>query len=366
MKRNWQALQSLTIASVKMYFRNLSAVFFTLFIPVMLVLIFGWLNTGGTGSSLDLSLVNNSQTDIAKGFVESLGKISAFGVHQMSENEAMDKLGKGKTDLVVVIPADFGEVTDTGLKEAKIDARYNEGKPGNGQTAGLILGQVVAGINDSITKSPRPLGLENHGIKTNNLGIIDFLIPGIIAMSIMQLGIFSVAFGFVSFKTTGALRRLQATPTRPLLFIIAQSTARVLIGVIQVLILISLGTIFFHLHMVGNLAEFLVASTLGVIVFLAFGFCVAGWAKDENQAAPIANLITFPMLFLSGIFFPRDGFPAWLKTVTDFFPLTYLSDGLRRIANEGASLGAIRGDLLGMTIWGVIVFFVAVLVFRWE
>jgi ABC-2 type transport system permease protein len=198
------------------------------------------------------------------------------------------------------------------------------------------------------------------------LGIIDFLIPGIIAMSIMQLGIFSVAFGFVSFKTTGALRRLQATPTRPLLFIIAQSTARVLIGVIQVLILISLGTIFFHIHMVGNLAEFLVASTLGVIVFLAFGFCVAGWAKDENQAAPIANLITFPMLFLSGIFFPRDGFPAWLKTVTDFFPLTYLSDGLRRIANEGASLGAIRGDLLGMTIWGVIVFFVAVLVFRWE
>jgi ABC-2 type transport system permease protein len=101
-------------------------------------------------------------------------------------------------------------------------------------------------------------------------------------------------------------------------------------------------------------------------VFLAFGFAVAGWAKDENQAAPIANLVSFPMMFLSGTFFPRDGFPAVVKTITDYFPLTYLTDAMRRIANEGAHLTQLGPDLLGMFVWGVVMFFVAVKLFRWE
>ena len=118
--------------------------------------------------------------------------------------------------------------------------------------------------------------------------------------------------------------------------------------------------------MVGSFIQFGVAATFGVIVFLAFGFTVAGWAKDENQAAPIANLVTFPMLFLSGVFFPRDSFPTFLKTITNYFPLTFLADALRRIANEGATLVTVRGDMLGLAVWGVLMFVVAVLVFRWE
>ena len=99
---------------------------------------------------------------------------------------------------------------------------------------------------------------------------------------------------------------------------------------------------------------------------VAFGFGIAGWAKDENQAAPVANLISFPMLFLSGTFFPRESFPEYLQKITDVLPLTYLADGLRRIANEGASLWAVRGDMLGLVIWAIIAFVIAVRVFKWE
>jgi ABC-2 type transport system permease protein len=364
-KRQWQALSSLTVASVKMYFRNVTALFFTMFIPVMLVLIFGLLNNG-SGSKFDLVLTNYSHSDIARSFVDAVRKVDAFKVIDASEGEAMDKLGKGKVDLAVVIPESFGTFQDGKPVSSRLEARFNEGKPGSGQAAGLILGQIATGFNNSLTRAPEIVGVSLVGVKTNNLGVIDFLIPGIIAMSIMQLGIFSVSFGFISYKTSGALRRLQATPTRPLLFIIAQSIARIIVGVVQVALLLGLGVAVFHLHMVGSFLAFGVASGLGVIVFLAFGFCIAGWAKDENQAAPIANLVTFPMLFLSGVFFPRDGFPVLLKTVTNYFPLTFLADALRRIANEGASLSAVRGDLLGLGIWGVIVFTVAVLVFRWE
>jgi ABC-2 type transport system permease protein len=76
--------------------------------------------------------------------------------------------------------------------------------------------------------------------------------------------------------------------------------------------------------------------------------------------------VSFPMMFLSGTFFPRDGFPGWLAQITDYFPLTYLADALRRITNEGATLVQLSGDLLGLTVWGIVMFAVAVKVFSWE
>ena len=105
---------------------------------------------------------------------------------------------------------------------------------------------------------------------------------------------------------------------------------------------------------------------LGVIVFLAFGFAIAGWARDENQAAPVANLVSFPMLFLSGTFIPRETLPDWLQKITGFFPLTYLADAMRQVSTQGATLWQVRGDILGLIIWGVIVFIIAIKVFKWE
>jgi ABC-2 type transport system permease protein len=350
-----------------MYFRNVTAVFFTLFIPVLLIGIFGLLNTGNTSGNIHLGLTNYSKAPLSGSFIDAVKKVDAFKIDEMSEADATDKLGKGKLDLQVIIPEDFGTVAASGQPvSSKVVAHFNEGNPGTGQTAGLILGQIASGINAGITHSPQIIGVDTTGVKTNNLGYLDFLVPGIMAMSIMQLGIFSVAFGFISYKTSGALRRLQATPTHPLNFIVAQSVARLIIGVLQVCLLLLLGMAFFHLHLIGSVFDLLIVATLGTIVFLAFGFGIAGWAKEENQAAPVANLISFPMLFLSGVFFPRDGFPAWLHRVTDFFPLTYLSDAMHQIANQGANLWTVRTDILGLLVWGIVAFAIAVRLFNWE
>lgn len=367
MKRQWRSFQSLTIASIKMYFRNVTAVFFTLFIPIFLIVIFGVLSRN-SGGNIKLDVTNYSQTDIAKQFVDQLKKVPAFKVNEVSESTASDELGKGNADLQVIISKDFGEFDKiTGkLKTASIKSFYNEGRPQNGQTAGLILSEIINGFNNQITKTPQIITLQNTGVKTNNQGILDFLLPGVMAFSIMQLGIFSVAFGFIAYKTTGALRRLQVTPTHPINFVLGQSVARLIIGVLQVLLLLGLGIVFFHIHLLGNLLALLLVATIGVVVFLAFGFSIAGWARDENQAAPIANLVTFPMLFLSGVFFPREGLPNILQKITNFLPLTYLVDGMRRIANEGATLWQLKGDIVGLVVWGVIVFFIAIRVFKWE
>jgi ABC-2 type transport system permease protein len=123
---------------------------------------------------------------------------------------------------------------------------------------------------------------------------------------------------------------------------------------------------FFGFRLLGNMGEFMLFAVLGTLVFLAFGFAVAGYAKDENSAAPVANLISFPMLLLSGVFFPSSGFPSWLRAVTSYFPLTYLVDALRSIANQGTPITQLGGDLLGLVVWGLVMFFVAIRLFRWE
>jgi ABC-2 type transport system permease protein len=198
-----------------------------------------------------------------------------------------------------------------------------------------------------------------------DLGYIDFLVPGMVALTIMQLGIFSVSFGFVQLKRTGALRRLFATPTSPTYFLGAQVTSRLIIGEAQVLILLGVG-LWFGLQLVGSVPLLLGVAALGSVVFLAMGFGVAGWAKNEDQAAPVANLISLPMTFLSGVFFPREAMPDVLQRITDFLPLTYLADALRKITNDGAGVADISTDLLGLTVWAGIAFLVALRLFRWE
>jgi len=366
MKRNLQALKSLTAASIKMYFRNVSAVFFTMVIPILLVVIFGVLNSGDGSGSIHIAVTNKSNTEVAKSFDTTLKSIKTFKVDTLSESEARDKLGKGKIDLQVIIPADFGATGAAGLQPGTVQAYYNQGKPQTGQTAGLIINQVVSQFNAKVTNAPQIYAFKSTAVKTNNLGYIDYLLPGIIALTIMQLGIFSVAFAFISFKTSGALRRLQATPLHPINFLIAQGATRVLIGMGQVIILLGIGIYGFNMHLIGSLFNMLIMAFIGTLTFLAFGFAIAGWAKDENQAAPVANLITFPMLFLSGAFFPRDAFPTYLQKITDYMPLTFLSDGLRRIANEGVGLWAVSGDILGLLIWALISGVIAIRVFKWE
>lgn len=361
-----RAFWALTSASFKMYVRNRTGLFFTLFIPVVLLIVFGFLSKSSGAGSIAVNINDNANTQLSEAFTQSIKGITAFKVTTDSEVTAADRLGKGKLDLEVIIPSNFGKVGPNGLEKSEIVANYNQAKPGNGQTAGLILGQVVGGLNSKANNAAVILSVITVGVATNNLGYIDFILPGIIALSIMQLGIFSVAFAFVSYKTTGALRRIQATPTHPINFIAAQGVTRLIIAFIQVLLLVGLGIAFFDFHMIGDFSTFLFIALLGSIVFLGFGFAVAGYAKDENQAAPIAQIIQLPMLFLSGIFFPRDAFPTWLKTITDYFPLTYLSDGLRKVANEGAHLANLGPEILGLTIWGIIIFTLAVRVFRWE
>ena len=105
---------------------------------------------------------------------------------------------------------------------------------------------------------------------------------------------------------------------------------------------------------------------LGGALFISLGYAVSGFARSEESAAPIANLVALPMMFLSGVFFSRDNLPSVLETITEYFPLTFLANGMREVTAEGAGLLDVSGDLLGLAAWTVAFFVLAVKAFRWE
>jgi ABC-2 type transport system permease protein len=356
----WVVYWSLFVACFKMFVRNRAALFFSLFVPLLIKLIFGVLNFGGTTSTA-LGLVDEADNPASHALVSALQATPSFEITPGARNAELAELKQGHRDLVLVIDAGYqgsGTAGSSGLV-----AYSNQSKPEQAQIGGLLLnavvGQVLAGgVGGAPLVPVEPLA-------GRSLGYIDFLVPGILGLTLMQLGLFSVSFGFVQLKRTGALRRLFATPTSPAYFLAAQVTSRLIIGMAQVLVLLGVG-LWFGLHLVGSIPLLLAISLLGSIIFLAIGFSIAGWAKNEDQAAPVANLVSLPMTFLSGVFFSRDAMPEFLRTVTDFLPLTYLTHALRSVINDGVGVGAISGDLLGMAVWAVIAFLLAVRLFKWE
>ena len=360
-------LWALFVASGKMFIRNRAAVFFSLFLPLIIMLIFGVLNFEGT-TELDVGIVDEADNEASATLVERLGEYDYLVLTDGELETELAALEEGDRDFVIEIPA--GWAAPAPGSESGLVAYASSADPAQQQVGRGLLQQAVGsalfapgGGGGAPTGFAPPLAFES--VESRDLGYIDFLVPGIVGMTIMQLGLFGVAFGFVQLKRTGALRRLFATPTSPAYFLSAQVLSRLIIGVVQVAILFGVG-VWFGLQMFGDYMSLLVIVLIGSAIFLAVGFAIAGWAKNEDQAAPVANLVSLPMMFLSGVFFPRDAMPEFLAAITQFMPLTYVNEALRAIVNDGAGLLALGPQLIGMGVWAVITFVLAVVLFRWE
>ncbi len=346
----------------KAYLRDRGALFFSILIPILITAIFGVLNFGGANQVV-VGVVDEAANASSGRFIDGLKGVDALQLRGGDRDGELRALRRGERDLVVVFPADFAP---NPRQSAAITVYEHAARPQQVGIAEAILARVVDEATFAAVGAQPLARLEREQVDAKRLTYVDFLIPGMVSMSIMQLGVFSVAFGIVQYRRTGALRRLMATPLRPATLLAAQTTVRLVMMFLQVLILIGMGLLFFNYHLVGSIGELLVVAVLGGLVFLTFGFAIAGTAKTEDQAAPLANLVSMPQMFLSGIFFSTAALPAWLRPITALFPLTFLADAAREIATQGEHLWDVPRDLAGLALWLVIGFVVAVRLFRME
>ena len=184
-------------------------------------------------------------------------------------------------------------------------------------------------------------------------------------MSIMQLGIFA-AIPLVADREKLILKRLAATPLRRWQLVGSNVVMRLLLAAVQVVIIVGVGTVLFGVETAGNLLLTAFFVVLGALAFLALGYVIASFTKTEEAANGVTQVVQFPMMFLSGIFFQIDQMPAYLQAIARLIPLTYLADALRQVMVGGAPFAPLPVDALVLGGWLVVCFGIAARFFKWQ
>src|SRR5437764_7340494 len=339
---------------LRAYLRDRTALFFSLIVPLMLMVIFGYLNLGEFGR-VSLAIDDQAKNSASDQLTTILKGIDTLDVTESSTDAALTKLRRTELDMLVVIPADFAIApARPGQTVPQVTVYGDDARPQQVAVGRQIVAQVIDRLSFAVTQTAPVIGVKDETVQGVRLRYVDFLVPGILGVNIMQLAIFSVAFALVADKQRGVLRRIMATPVRVPNLLAAHVLTRLVIATGQVAVLLLVALVLFNVTIVGGLAPLLVIALLGSVLFLTIGFALAGWATSENQVPAIAQLITLPQFFFSGVFFSKEAAPAVIRPITNLLPLTFLNDALREISVQGATLWDVRTQLLGLVGWTAI------------
>lgn len=195
---------------------------------------------------------------------------------------------------------------------------------------------------------------------------IDFLIPGLLGMNLMNSGMWGIGFALVEMRQRKLLKRFVATPMRRSDFLMALMSSRLLLMVVELILLLGAGVFAFHLRIEGSLLAILLVSALGAVSFGALGLLTASRAQKIETVSGLINVVMMPMWIFSGVFFSYERFPAVLLPLIRLLPLTALNDALRSILLQGQPLAAQSGRLLVLCGWGILSFGLSLRWFRWS
>jgi ABC-2 type transport system permease protein len=355
------------IVNFKRLFRDKTALFFTFMFPLIFLLVFGYANKNN-GVSFNVAVLNQSSTPLAAQTAKQITGSKVFKVDKAVTTmaEAKEKMKRSQVDATIVLPADFGAAKD-GQQTGEAQVIYTRNSAQAGQAVQSVLqGQYFAKLNAKIVSIATPINAKAVQLNENSLTSFDYAFAGILGFTILGSGIFGPINIFPELKKMGILRRLHTTPLRVWQYFLSVMLGNAVIGLLSLGLMYVVALALFDLHIAGNIFELTFFLIFSLLLILGIGLAIGGWAKNERQAAPLANLIVFPMMFLSGTFFPRFGLPVWLQHLTDFFPLTPVIDGARLITTEGLHLTQIGAQMGIMAAWLVIVYAIAFRVFRWE
>jgi ABC-2 type transport system permease protein len=269
----------------------------------------------------------------------------------LDRDAALNAFHVGKYDLVIESNPDASYTyyydparPESVLSRAEIDAAL----------------QSAAGRKDALTTSTQ--SSSEPGSR-----YIDFLIPGLLGMNLMNSGMWGVGFALVEMRQRKLLKRFVATPMRRSDFLLALTSSRLVLMVIEVGLLLGFGVLVFHMRVQGwrSVLSVLLLASLGAVTFGGVGLLTACRAQKIESVSGLINLVMMPMWIFSGVFFSYDRFPAMAHPFIKALPLTALNDALRATIIEGATLSSQSGRLLVLAVWGGVSFVLALRWFRW-
>jgi ABC-2 type transport system permease protein len=423
-----KALGQLYLANAQEFLSNRKALFLTIAFPVIFVVLFGLIYSNHDKVDGNVGIVDDDGGELGRQITAALTAIPKEGADpsgHMDRNAAdknpfselvfakttdavgRDDLKHGRMDAMITIPAGLTQraatVKENYLRDAAAELQSRQAPPDADHPAGqagpaggqspahtappdvahvlltidptrqtlgpalqALLDRVLSGVNAGVTGQPPWVEVKTQPVQAREIRTIDYLLPGILAMSVMQIGLLATAPPLVALRVQGVLKRLRATPLARATLLTAYIALRLTIALVQTAIIVAIGRFAFQVAMVGSWWLFGGWVLLGNLTFLSIGFLMAAISSNEESCTAMANIVNLPMILLSGIFFPVNGLPFFLKAIVNLVPLNYLADALRVTMVGAPPLHDPQTNALAQAAWVVVMVALAVRFFSWD
>jgi ABC-2 type transport system permease protein len=363
-------LLSLTIANIRSFTRDRAALFWTMAFPLIFILLFGSIFTGGGSTTYKIGWVDLDHSTASTQVRTAFAGVSAFALADGDQAASLAAMGKGDLDGVIVVPPGFGaKLGQSGLRAAASPATVqvytDPSQTSTSATIQGIAGRVLTEVDQALTGRSPSMRIEARSAASEQFSFISYLVPSILGMAVMQLGIFS-AVPLVADRQKQILKRLSATPLKRWQLVGSNVLMRLLLSLVQAVIVIAVGSALFNVQIGGNPLAIAGLVLLGSLMFISLGYVIASFAQTEDAANAMTSIVQFPLMFLSGTFFPIESMPASLQTVARALPLTYLGDALRQVMVGGAPFTPLWICVAVLVAWLVACFGFAARTFRWQ
>lgn len=341
-----RSLKEQIICRWREFRREPSAFFWVVFMPVLWMVVLGFALSDPKPETYGIGVVSSGKHK--PNLVEILSKSSQIRLKAGDDATLKPLLQRGDITLIVAAMPNGIQFT--------LDPANPEAIRAKDFTNGII--QTYAGRKDPLDAMIKP-------ITAKGTRYVDFLIPGLLGLSIMTSSLFGVGMTIVSNRKENLLKRYLTTPMKPYEYIVSHLVGRMNILVAEFIAVMLAGFIIFDFNVFGNYLAYIAVSVLGASAFTAVALLCASRTKSIPMISGLTNLISLPMIMLSGVFFSKNNFPDWLQTVTGYLPLTALNDALRKIALEGQTIQQLSFEMLVLITYTVICGFIAHRAFKW-
>lgn len=345
----WTGFRHLLGARMLELLREREVMFWVFVFPLLLALGLGFAFRDKPADKTTIAIVSGADAQHLVSLLQNSPEHAAIHAEVVDVSHAKDGLRLGKYDLVI-------EPVAPGQVQYDFDPARPESVLSHAEVDQALQSQ--AGRKDvfatKIFTSSEP-----------GSRYIDFLIPGLLGMNLMNSGMWGIGFALVDMRQRKLLKRFVATPMRRSDFLMALASSRLILMIIEVGLLLGFGVLIFHIRVMGSLFSILIIGAIGAIAFGGLGLLTASRAKKIESVSGLINIVMMPMWILSGVFFSYERFPAAAQPFIKALPLTALNDALRATILEGSTFASQSGRLLVLALWGGISFILALRWFRW-
>ncbi|GAA0453542.1 ABC transporter permease [Alkalibacillus silvisoli] len=357
--------KQLFLMHLKMTFREKQAWFWGLFFPVILMVIFMFIFADSSDEDFEASVavVEESPNEISTAISDQMEIIPTLVVeHELDDrSEAEELVEDQEVAAAVVLPESEDE------SSILLIVNTEDEQSTSTQVVSGVLNNIVQQMNLQVVGATETYALDFETISSSEheLSYQDFLLTGLIALAVAQGGLFGMV-DLVDMRRKGLIKRLRMTPVNMSLFGFSDMIMRLLFSIIQIIVLALIGVLLFNATLHINLLGLVVLFIVGALSFNAIGYFISSFSKTTEAYMGVANIFSFLMMFLSGVFFPIDMMPEWLHPVAHVLPLTYFAEGLRdtMVYSIGIESSTIWFYMGVMALWGVVAYIIGSWLYR--